>query len=339
MIRIAGLKKIYQSGAGDVTALHDINLEIRKGEVFGIIGASGAGKSTLIRCINLLEKPSEGQIHIEGQDITKLADRELMELRRSLGMIFQHFNLLMQKTVKDNVAFPLQIAHVPQKQVEARVREMLQLVGLTEKAAYYPSQLSGGQKQRVAIARALANSPKVLLCDEATSALDPVTSKSILALLKDINKRFGLTIVLITHQIEVIKEICDRVAVIEKGRIIETGNVIDVLVRPKTACAKNLVHGGLLEKIPPDILSPGSWDHDKRRLKVSFSGEAAMKPLISYMVLEFKVYANILFADINYLKDTLVGQLVLELSGEKDSIRQAVQYLRSQDLVVEELHG
>ena len=316
MISIEGLTKIYRSETGDVVALKNVNLKVSAGEVFGIIGSSGAGKSTLIRCINLLEKPTKGQVKIEGKDITKLSNRELMKLRRSLGMIFQHFNLLMQKTVNENIAFPLQVANVPRKQINERVKELLELVGLIDKADYYPSQLSGGQKQRVAIARALANNPKVLLCDEATSALDPITSKSILALLKDINKRFGLTIVLITHQIEVIKEICDRVAVIEKGQIIETGNVVDVLMHPKTTSTKNLVSSGLIDKIPPDMVLWGRKQDYQRRLKVSFSGEAAMKPVISYMVMEYQVYANILFADINYLKDTMVGELVLELSGE-----------------------
>ncbi|HHT62201.1 MAG: methionine ABC transporter ATP-binding protein [Bacillota bacterium] len=337
MISIEGLTKIYRSETGDVVALKNVNLKVSAGEVFGIIGSSGAGKSTLIRCINLLEKPTKGQVKIEGKDITKLSNRELMKLRRSLGMIFQHFNLLMQKTVNENIAFPLQVANVPRKQINERVKELLELVGLIDKADYYPSQLSGGQKQRVAIARALANNPKVLLCDEATSALDPITSKSILALLKDINKRFGLTIVLITHQIEVIKEICDRVAVIEKGQIIETGNVVDVLMHPKTTSTKNLVSSGLIDKIPPDMVLWGRKQDYQRRLKVSFSGEAAMKPVISYMVMEYQVYANILFADINYLKDTMVGELVLELSGERNAVEQSIRFLREQDLVIEEL--
>ncbi|ATW28026.1 methionine ABC transporter ATP-binding protein [Candidatus Formimonas warabiya] len=337
MIKISGLKKVYQSDIGDVTALEDVNLDIRRGEVFGIIGSSGAGKSTLIRCINLLEKPSAGKIEIAGQDITELSGKELILLRRSLGMIFQHFNLLMQQTVADNVAFPLEIARVPRTEIATRVQELLKLVGLSEKAGAYPAQLSGGQKQRVAIARALANNPKVLLCDEATSALDALTTKSILALLKDINEKLGLTIVLITHQIEVVKEICDRVAVIEKNRIVETGRVVDILTKPKTACTKNLVGGDLFEKIPKErILFDGPQD-DKRRLKVTFTGEAAMKPLISYMILEFRIYANILFADINYLKEAVVGELVLELTGARDAVDDAVRYLKGQNLIVEEL--
>jgi D-methionine transport system ATP-binding protein len=240
VIKISGLGKVYKSSNGDVTALEDVSLEVEKGDVFGIIGLSGAGKSTLVRCINLLERPTAGGIEVDGREITRYEGARLRILRSSLGMIFQHFNLLMQKTVRGNIAFPLEIAGVPKRDIRTRVNELLELVGLSEKADAYPAQLSGGQKQRVAIARALANRPKVLLCDEATSALDPLTTKAILALLKSINRELGLTILLITHEMAVIREICNRVGVMDNSRIVETGPVADIIAHPKTEAARRL---------------------------------------------------------------------------------------------------
>jgi D-methionine transport system ATP-binding protein len=336
MIEISGLKKVYSSKEGDVTALYDVNLHIGKGEIYGIIGLSGAGKSTLIRCINLLEKPTSGSIIIDGQDITKLQGKELRELRGSLGMIFQHFNLLMQRNVEDNVAFPLEIAGVHKNEIKERVRNLLELVGLSEKAKNYPSQLSGGQKQRVAIARALANSPKVLLCDEATSALDPMTTKSILSLLKDINRKFGLTIVLITHEMNVIKEICSTVTVIDNTRIVESGPVTDIIINPKSDAAKNLFSKHISKEFYSKKL--GAPNNEACvRVRLRFAGEAALKPLISGMVIQFGVNANILFGNIDFVQETILGELILEVSGEAVAVNNAIKYLHDQNLIIEEM--
>ena len=337
MINITGLKKVYSSDSGDVTALEDVNINIGKGDIFGIIGLSGAGKSTLIRCINLLEKPTAGLIEIDGQDITRLQGAALRKLRQSIGMIFQHFNLLMQRTVEKNVTFPLEIAGVHKKDAEKRVKELLELVGLAEKAGSYPSQLSGGQKQRVAIARALANNPKVLLCDEATSALDPLTTKSILALLKDINRKLGITIVIITHEMSVIKDICNHVAVIDNTHIVETGPVIDVITAPKSGPAKNLFGQSVFKDVHSRNISTMLVGEYGLRIKVGFTGEAAMRPVISEMVLRFGVYANILYGNVDYIQGKPVGDLILELSGDEDKITEAVEYLTGQKLVVEEI--
>lgn len=339
MIKISGLKKVYSSELGNITALEEVNLDIKKGEIFGIIGLSGAGKSTLIRCLNLLEKPTEGSIEIAGLDITTLGGKELRALRSSLGMIFQHFNLLMQRTVEDNVAFPLEIAKVPRKDIKNRVKELLELVGLSEKAKSHPAQLSGGQKQRVAIARALANNPKLLLCDEATSALDPLTTKSILALLKDINQKLGLTIVLITHEMAVIKEICDSVAVIDNARIVETGNVIELIKSPKTEAARKLIGSPTYTAIREEKTFHQDESEYSMRVKVIFTGEAAVKPVISTMVLNYKIYANILFGNIDHIQGKVFGELVLELTGEKDSVRAALGYMQDLNLHIEELNS
>ena len=240
MIELVNVEKTYYSKAGDIHALHKTNLSIKAGEIFGIIGLSGAGKSTLVRCINMLERPTGGQVFVDGSELTSMTDAQLRKARQSIGMIFQHFNLLTSRTVYQNIAFPLEIQGMSKSEIDKRVRPLLELVQLEERADYYPSQLSGGQKQRVAIARALASNPKVLLCDEATSALDPQTTKSILELLKDINKKLNLTIVLITHQMEVVKAICDRVAVIENGDLIEEGPMVDVFTNPQHPTTKEL---------------------------------------------------------------------------------------------------
>ncbi|HHU49252.1 MAG TPA: ATP-binding cassette domain-containing protein, partial [Clostridiales bacterium] len=241
IIKIEALSKVFQGPDGDFSALEDINLEIRSGEIFGIIGMSGAGKSTLVRCINFLERPTKGTVYFDGQDLSELTKNELYKIRQSIGMIFQQFNLLMQRSVLGNVCFPLEIAGVEKSKAVERAKELLSIVGLTDKTYAYPSQLSGGQQQRVAIARALATSPKVLLCDEATSALDPATTKDVLMLLKDINRRLGITIVIITHEMRVIEEICNRVAIIDSSRIAEVGSVEQIFTRPKTKAGKRLV--------------------------------------------------------------------------------------------------
>jgi D-methionine transport system ATP-binding protein len=336
MIKITDLKKVYESDSGQITALDQINLEVRKGEIFGIIGLSGAGKSTLIRCMNLLEKPTTGSIMIDGREIVELQGSELRELRSSLGMIFQHFNLLMQRTVEGNVAFPLEIANVPKKDIRVRTKELLELVGLSDKAKAYPAQLSGGQKQRVAIARALANNPKVLLCDEATSALDPLTTKAILALLKDINIKLGLTIVLITHEMGVIKEICDHVAVIDNNHIVEAGTVIDVISTPASEAAKKLF-GYSGKEIPLVDFKQDSGYGYRIRIKVTFTGKSALEPVISNIVRQYGVDANILFGNIDYVQGAPLGELVLELSGDEASVRDALGYIKGINLVYEVL--
>ncbi len=335
MIEIRNLKKVYHSDTGDVLALEDVNLNINKGEIYGIIGLSGAGKSTLIRCMNLLEKPTSGTIKIDGQDITALSGADLRQLRSSLGMIFQHFNLLMQRNVEDNIAFPLEIAKVPKSEIKERVKELLELVGLADKAKSYPAQLSGGQKQRVAIARALANRPKLLLCDEATSALDPMTTQSILSLLKDINRELGLTIVLITHQMSVIKEICDTVTVIDNTRIVETGPVLEVLANPKSQAAKNLFGHAIEPEL--DARKKGSANPDAVLIRIKFRGEATVRPVISNMIIQYRVNANILFGNIDHVKESVFGEMLLELSGNPDTVNEALKYLYDQDIIVEEV--
>ena len=334
MIKISDLKKVYTSESGSATALEQINLEVKKGEIYGIIGMSGAGKSTLIRCMNLLEKPTSGSILIDGQEITDLKGAELRRLRSSLSMIFQHFNLLMQRTVEGNVAFPLEIAGFPKKEIRERTRELLELVGLSDKTEAYPSQLSGGQKQRVAIARALSNNPKVLLCDEATSALDPLTTKSILELLKEINRRLGLTIVMITHEMGVIREICSQVAVIDSNHIVEAGPVIDVISSPRSEAAKKLF-GYSSKTIPVETSTAGPGYTS--RIRVTFTGKSALKPVVSTMVKKFGIDANILFGNIDYVQGAPLGELVLELSGEKASVREAMAYLPEINLSYEVL--
>ncbi|HHW15709.1 MAG TPA: ATP-binding cassette domain-containing protein, partial [Firmicutes bacterium] len=265
MIRLVDVKKTYRQGKGETRALRGVTLQVEKGEIFGIIGPSGAGKSTLLRCINLLERPDSGEVWVDGQEITRLSGAALRRERRTIGMVFQHFNLLSSRTVAGNVAFPLEIAGVPRPAIRARVPELLALVGLEDKANAYPAALSGGQKQRVGIARALANHPKVLLSDEATSALDPETTKSILALLRRINRELGLTIVLITHEMTVVREVCDRVAVLEDGRIVEEGAVAEVFARPQAALTRRFVQGVFGADLPAEV--------QERRLRLVRQGD------------------------------------------------------------------
>ncbi len=337
MIEVKHLTKIYKTPSQEILALDDVSLQVEDGEIFGIIGLSGAGKSTLIRCINMLEKPTSGQVIINGVEITALEPHELRTARQKIGMIFQHFNLLSSRNVFDNVMFPLEIAGVPKKEAAERVMELLELVGLADKANAYPAQLSGGQKQRVGIARALANSPELLLSDEATSALDPQTTRSILGLLKDINKRFNLTILLITHDMNVIKETCDRVAVIAESRIVEVGRVIDIFSNPQTSTSRSFINTVMKRDIPEELLEqPDSAAPSERRLvSVSFIGKSAGQPLISSMIKKYDVDANILYGNIDRIKDTPFGYLTLELTGPADQIDEALLYLKSHGLEVE----
>lgn len=339
MIELINVEKTYYSKAGNIQALKTTNLNIKEGEIFGIIGLSGAGKSTLVRCINMLERPTSGKVLVAGEDLTAMNDAQLRKARQSIGMIFQHFNLLASRTVYDNIAFPLEIQGLNKEEIEKRVKPLLELVQLETRANYYPSQLSGGQKQRVGIARALASNPKVLLCDEATSALDPQTTKSILELLKDINKKMHLTIVLITHQMEVVKAICDRVAVIENGYIIEEGKMIDVFTNPQHPTTKeftkNANNDSFLAAIGAMNLSDTYTPGSKLITRISFLGNSAGEPVVSGMVKKFDVDVSILYGSIDQLKDTPFGTLVIEISGTQDGIQNALTYLHAQDLKTE----
>ena len=338
MIEVKNLTKIFNTVNQEIVALDDVSLHVEKGEIFGIIGLSGAGKSTLIRCINMLEKPTKGSVVIDGIEITALELQDLRSARQKIGMIFQHFNLLSSRTVFDNVIFPLEIAGVPKKEAGKRVEELLDQVGLSDRAKSYPSQLSGGQKQRVGIARALANSPKILLSDEATSALDPQTTRSILDLLKDINHRYNLTILLITHDMNVIKETCDRVAVIDDSRIVEVGRVINIFSNPQTATSRSFIGNIINREISDQLLQRPAEQASgiiTRVIRVSFIGESAGKPLISSMIKKFDMDANILYGNIDRIKDTPFGYLTLELTGAPDQVAEGLDYLSGHGLQVE----
>lgn len=330
IIEIQALGKTFHTQNGDVHALNDISLTIEQGDIFGIIGMSGAGKSTLVRCINMLEKPTEGTVLFDGRDLSQLSDAQLRRARRSMGMIFQQFNLLMQRTALGNICFPMEIAGVDKAAAKKRALELLELVGLSDRAKAYPAQLSGGQKQRVAIARALATDPKVLLCDEATSALDPTTTRSILALLRDINRRLGITIVIITHEMSVIEEICNRVAIISESRIAETGLVQDIFHRPQTAAAQKLVYpeGRYTER-------PIS----KRCMRIVFDGNSSFEPVIANMVLECKAPVNIMYADTKNIDGKAFGQMVVQLPEDEALAQRMFAYVRAKGLSAEEVSG
>jgi D-methionine transport system ATP-binding protein len=329
LIQIRGLSKVFRTESGDVNVLEDIDLDIREGEILGIIGMSGAGKSTLVRCLNFLEKPTKGTVYFDNQDLSALSQKELYKVRQSMGMIFQQFNLLMQRNVLKNVCFPLEIAGVRKNEAETRALELLEMVDLSDKARAYPSQLSGGQKQRVAIARALANNPKVILCDEATSALDPATTKGILALLKDINKRLGITIVIITHEMSVVEEICQRVAIIDSRHIAEVGYVQEIFTRPTTEAARRLV-----------FPEGERVDHftSSRCCRIVFDGSSSFEPVIANMVLEFRQTVNIIFADTRNIDGRAFGQIIIQLPDDKLTGEKMMAYLRSRGLTVEEVN-
>lgn len=328
MITIDNLQKTYFSHGQEFVALQGINLTIPQGDIFGIIGMSGAGKSTLIRCINLLERPTGGKIIIDGQDMTCLSDKELRHMRLSVGMIFQRFNLLMQSTVEKNVMFPLEITHTPKAEAKKTAQELLELVGLGDKAQSYPAQLSGGQMQRVAIARALAANPKVLLCDEATSALDPMTTTAILDLLKDINKKMGITIVVITHEMGVIRRICNQVAIIDKGVIAEQGSVGEIFTNPKTEAAKRLFR-------PAKTESSGT----KKTMRLIFAGNTIYEPVISGMIQACGVPVSIISADISQMGDGIYGQTTIEIPEDVEAANRIRAYLKAQGVKTEEVEA
>lgn len=323
MISLKNVTKTFHTANGDITALKNISLDIADGEIFGIIGLSGAGKSTLVRCINLLERPNDGEVIIDGRDITKITHKELLETRRNIGMIFQNFNLLAQRNVLKNVCYPLEIAGVKKDEAKKRASELLELVGLADRKKAYPAQLSGGQKQRVAIARALATNPKYLLCDEATSALDPNTTQQILELLKKINRQFGVTIIVITHEMKVIDTICDRVAVIDKSVIAEQGRVSGVFANPKSDIARELI----LPKTKVSQKIEGS-----KKIRIVFDGEESEMPVISNLVIASGVPVNIMFADTKDIEGKAYGQMILQIPDGEHNFERVSAYLDSINL-------
>ncbi|MGB0359914.1 MAG: methionine ABC transporter ATP-binding protein [Endozoicomonas sp.] len=331
MIELNQLSKVFTAGGIDVKAIDRVNLHVPEGSIYGVIGSSGAGKSTLIRCVNLLEKPTSGQVMVDGQDITRLSNKALRAARHNIGMIFQHFNLLSSRTVYDNVALPLELAGANQQEVAEAVLPLLELTGLDTKRDNYPSQLSGGQKQRVAIARALASQPHVLLCDEATSALDPQTTRSILALLKDINKQLKITILIITHEMDVVKTICDRVAIMSHGKIIEENDVEQFFLSPQTELAREFVRSAIHEKPITDIksrFSPKPSEGARPVVRITFVGKGIVQPLITKVARKFGADFNILQADIETVNGKAMGFIMVEIMGEPEQTEQSLAYLK-----------
>lgn len=333
MITLSQVVKIFKNKFGSFTALDGVDLSIKQGEIFGIIGYSGAGKSTLVRMINLLEAPTSGDVMVGNIKLNQLSAADLRKSRRKIGMVFQHFNLLWSRTVAENVALPLEIAGIPKSEHPVRVKELLALVGLEDKADSFPSQLSGGQKQRVGIARALANQPDVLLCDEATSALDPKTTDSILDLVKEINRKLGLTVVLITHEMHVIEKICDRVAVMESGRVIEMGNVVDIFSHPKTTTTREFISQVTgVDQIDEEFLSTLAQG---TVLRCTFLGDAASQTVITRLVKDLGVEVNILQGQIKRLKDVAFGTLYIQIPGDVDTEANVIAYLKKQGVKVD----
>ena len=318
IINVKNLNKTFEGSDLKVEALKDVNFSVEKGEIFGIIGLSGAGKSTLVRCLNLLEKPTSGEVIVQGKELMSLNEKELRQERRKIGMIFQHFNLLMQNTCLDNVAFPMEIAGVSKKEARKKALDYLKIVGLEEKAKAYPAQLSGGQKQRVAIARVLASNPEILLCDEATSALDPETTKSILNLIKEINQKYGITVVVITHEMSVIQEICHRCIVLENGQLVEENTVEELFRHPKTSAAKRLIFSASnsVKKM-----------EGGKVIRVSFWGVATYEPIIANLILEFKTPVNILSSDVTTLNGQTNGQMIIQLPDDEVKASKMIEYL------------
>lgn len=330
IIRVEHVSKTFTSSAGSFQALKDISFSIEQGDIFGIIGLSGAGKSTMVRCLNLLETPTQGEVWVNGKNLMKLSQKQLRQARQDIGMIFQHFNLLMQRNVLDNVCFPMEIAGVKRAEAKKRAMEYLRTVGLEEKANAYPSQLSGGQKQRVAIARVLASEPKILLCDEATSALDPQTTKSILSLLRQINRDYGITIVVITHEMGVVQQICHHVAVLDKGTLAEMSTVEEMFRSPKTEAGKRLILTAN-EQV--------SRMKGKRALRVVFDHYSAFEPIIGNLTLEYHTPINILYANTKTINGEAYGEMILQLPESEEIANKMLQTLREKKLTVEEVEN
>lgn len=339
MIRLQNVSKIFDNGNKEIKAVDDVSFKVNKGEIYGIIGYSGAGKSTLVRCINLLERPSKGSVFFKGEDLTLLKEKDLRQRRKKIGMIFQHFNLMSSRDVYHNIAYPLKGSKLSKSEEKEKVRNLLKLVGLSDKEKAYPSQLSGGQKQRVAIARALANDPEILLCDESTSALDPKTTKSILKLLQELNEKLQLTIILITHEMAVIKEICHRVSVMEDGKIIEEGDIVQIFSRPEKETTKRFLEnttnrGKILEllHLEKNIFNIQAKDVLTR---VQYLGDAAKEAILSQASRLFEINASVLYGNIEILGHTPVGELLVLFSGEAEAIKKGIKYFRENGLIVD----
>ncbi|MGX7075113.1 methionine ABC transporter ATP-binding protein [Globicatella sanguinis] len=339
MIELKDIDVVFKQKDNVVTAVKDVNLSINRGEIFGIVGYSGAGKSTLVRTINLLQRPTHGSVIVNGQNLIELAPAELRTARKKIGMIFQHFNLMNSRTIFDNVAFPLKGSGLSKKEVAHKVAELLNLVGLKEKSDSYPSQLSGGQKQRVAIARALANDPDVLLCDEATSALDPKTTSSILKLLKELNQKLNITMVVITHEMAVVKDLCDRVAVMEKGHVLEEGSILEIFTQPKQRLTKEFINTAthfdqeieLVLKHPQTI----SISHESELARLTYTGDQTTQPFITEVIREYGIEINILYGHIEIIQNTPVGNLLVALKGEPQQINAATEFLKHHSVKVD----
>ena len=336
MIEFKDISKHYELKGQTIRALDQINLEIPEGSIFGIIGYSGAGKSTLIRLINLLERPTQGQVIINQKDFTALDARSLRQERANIGMIFQHFNLLQTKTVAANIEIPLKLLGVSKAEREKRLNELLDFIDLKHKKDAFPDELSGGQKQRVGIARALANHPKILLCDEATSALDPQTTKSVLALLKKINQEQGITIVMVTHEMDVIETVCDYVAVMEQGKVIETGSTIDIFSRPQHPTTKNFIQTVLQQQLPVNILNNLENQNHNSIYCLQFLGKSAQETVVQAVIKKFDISLNILFANMTEINGTVIGQMFIQLLGDPAIIQQAIEFLQKNGVEVEQ---
>ncbi|EMD1717783.1 methionine ABC transporter ATP-binding protein [Providencia stuartii] len=332
MITFKNIQKVYEKEGHSLTALQDVNLQIHEGDIFGFIGYSGAGKSSLIRLVNQLEKPSSGEVIINGKNIAHHSATETRAHKKSIGMIFQHFNLLETKTVAQNIAMPLLLSGVDKKEIQRRVDDILAYVELSDKKHQYPGQLSGGQKQRVGIARALINNPKILLCDEATSALDPQTTQSILSLLKKINREQNITILLVTHEMEVIEQICNRVAVMEAGRVVEEGTVLEIFSEPQHPTTKKFVRTVLNEEIPERVLH--NLEHQSNVYRLEFLGASAQQPVVNELILQDKVKINILFANMKEISGVVLGSMFVQIVGHDEDIDQGIAFLRQRGVAV-----
>lgn len=328
MIKIENVSKIFSISGNDVVAVKDVSLCIEKGDIFGIIGFSGAGKSTLLRLVNLLERPTNGNIIVDNNELHSIKARDLLKLRRKIGMIFQTFNLFNSRTVYGNIAYPLKLERKSKKDIDNRVKELLRFVGLEDKADKYPEQLSGGQKQRVGIARALATSPDILICDEATSALDPETTGEILNLLKRVNEEYKVTILLITHEMNVIRSICNRVAVMENGRVIEEGTVYDIFANPQARTTRNFISSVMNDKLSPQLLEKIQRKQSGRLYRIIFSGDEASDPILSRIAGKYNIHFNIIFGSINELQNQLFGNLIVEFIGDDRGIEEVINELR-----------
>ena len=341
MIQLKNIVKVFQGKNSAVHAVNDVSLHIEKGDIYGVIGFSGAGKSTLIRCINLLERPTSGEVIVENENLLSLNKEQLRKTRKKMGMIFQHFNLMRSRNVFQNIAFPLKDSGLSKEAIEKKVHELLALVELEDKVDSYPSQLSGGQKQRVAIARALANDPHILLCDEATSALDPQTTQSILALLKRLNEQLHITIVIITHEMAVVKSVCNKVAIMEAGKVVESGDIIDIFTKAKSEITRKFINTTtsihqvftMIENNDPLV----SLEENEVLVRLIYSSQNAKEPLMSYLVKTYDVSFNIIFGNVEVLSGKPLGNLVVKLSGKKQNVDAALNYIRNDDVVVEVL--